>query len=294
VIAAYRSLDDAIEALEGPAATIARRVPVSGGCIANGTRVELSTGTRLFLKESSTLPSAMFPAEARGLSALRCADGPRVPTPLATSEDGARISFIVMEYVESGRPASGFHERFGRELAGLHTARTSGKCGFDSDNFIGSTAQPNHWTGGWVEFFSEHRLCHQQRLARDRGLIGDGLSAAIDSIRGRLASLLVEQAPLSLLHGDLWSGNYMCDSDGAPVLIDPAVYFGHREADLAMTELFGGFSRAFYRAYDEAFPLEPGYEERRDLYNLYHMLNHLNIFGGGYLGSVTSIVGRYR
>ena len=287
-----RSLDEAIERVAGAGVRITGRSSVSGGCIANGARLDLSNGSRLFVKQSTTLPEAMFGAEARGLAALRCEDGPRLPRPLAVGATD-REPFILMEWIDAGGPGPGFHERFGRELARMHRALAGDRFGFESDNFIGSTEQPNTWSDSWCGFFASHRIGFQARLARDRAKIDSRLSRSIDTIVNRMGSLLVEPDHPSLLHGDLWSGNYLCDDAGHPVLIDPAVYYGHPEADLAMTELFGGFPPAFYRAYRDETPLQPGYSERRDLYNLYHMLNHLNIFGGSYLGSVRSIVSRY-
>jgi fructosamine-3-kinase len=286
------SLEEAIERVAGRQVRVTGRSSVSGGCIANGARLDLSNGTRLFVKQSSTLPQAMFGAEARGLHAMQCEDGPRVPRPLAV---GAAVGepFILMEWIDPGRPGPGFHERFGRMLARMHHSLAGNRFGFESNNFIGSTEQPNTWSDGWCGFFASHRIGFQARLARDRGRIDSGLSRSIDSIVGKMGSLLIEPDYPALLHGDLWSGNYLCDESGTPVLIDPAVYYGHAEADLAMTELFGGFPAAFYRAYRDETPLQPGYPGRRDLYNLYHMLNHLNIFGGSYLGSVRSIVSRY-
>ena len=287
-----RSLDEAIERLAGPGVRVTGRSSVSGGCIANGARLDLSDGTHLFVKQSTTLPQAMFSAEARGLAALRCEGGPRVPQPLAVGAAG-REPFILMEWIDAGRPGPGFHERFGRMLARMHRSLTGDRFGFESDNYIGSTEQPNTWSDSWCEFFASHRIGFQARLARDRGKIDSHLSRSIDSIINRMDSLLVEPDHPALLHGDLWGGNYLCDGSDMPVLIDPAVYYGHPEADLAMTELFGGFTPAFYGAYRDESPLQSGYAGRRDLYNLYHMLNHLNIFGGSYLGSVRSIVSRY-
>jgi len=288
-----RSLDEAVEQVAGPGVQITGRSAVSGGCIANGARLQLSDGSRLFVKQSKTLPPLMFRAEALGLDAMRCEEGPRVPRPLAVSATG-REPFILMEWIDAGRPGPGFHDQFGRTLARMHRLRTGDRFGFDSDNFIGSTEQPNTPADNWCAFFASHRIGFQARLARDRAKIDLRLSGSLDSIINRMDSLLIEPRQPALLHGDLWGGNYLCDDAGTPVLIDPAVYYGHPEADLAMTELFGGFPPAFYRAYRDESPLQPGYAERRDLYNLYHMLNHLNIFGGSYLGSVRSIVSRYR
>lgn len=286
------TVEEAIRRLAGKPATIVSRSPVSGGCIANGLRLETSTGRRYFCKQSATLPPAMFTAEARGLLALRCDGGPRVPQPVAVFT-GGRESFILMEWVEAGRASGGFQRRFGGKLARMHRTLAGDRFGFEADNFIGSTPQPNPWSDSWLAFFAEQRLGFQTRRAVDAGRLDARTARAVESIMGRVGDLLVEPPRPSLLHGDLWGGNFLCDSTVEPVLIDPAVYYGHPEADLAMTELFGGFGADFYGGYREVSPLQPGYRDRRDLYNLYHMLNHLNIFGHGYLAGVQSIVGRY-
>lgn len=297
------TVEQAIRRIAGSDATVSGRSPVAGGCISNGECLTLTNGDQVFAKRSSRLPATMFPAEAAGLEALACDEGPRVPRPLAVwpgegsgsgrAPRGGGESFIIMEWIDTGRPRAGFHAEFGRALAHLHRSRTNDRYGFDGDNFIGSTEQPNAWSESWLEFFAKQRIGFQVRLAHDRKRIDSGLVRSIEKILDRIADILPEPERASLLHGDLWGGNYLCDSEGRAVLIDPAVYYGHPEADLAMTELFGGFRREFYRAYERVNPLVPGYAERRDLYNLYHMLNHLNLFGGGYLGSVRSIVSRY-
>jgi protein-ribulosamine 3-kinase len=287
-----RTIDEAVQQLYGPKVRVVRQVGVAGGCIANGTRLELSDGHSLFAKQSETLPSQMFAAEALGLAAMRSDRGPRIPQPLAVSTT-PHSGFILMEWISSGRPDTGFYEKFGRKLARMHHSLVGDRFGFESDNYIGSTEQRNEWSENWCEFFASRRIGFQARLARDRGRTDAGLSRSIDSLINRIDTLLTEPEHPALLHGDLWGGNFLCDDSGEPVLIDPAVYYGHPEADLAMTELFGGFSPEFYRAYGDEKRLEPGYAERRDLYNLYHMLNHLNIFGGSYSGSVRSIVSHY-
>lgn len=287
------SVEEAIRAIYGDDTGIERRRPVGGGCINSTFLLELTNSSSLFLKENSVRFEHMFQAEALGLEALRKGGGPRVPAPLAWGENANR-QFILIEYIDQGARAGDFWERFGRELAELHRSNTSDRCGFDADNFIGSNPQRNGWTGGWIEFFAEKRLRFQLELAQTRGAGDRGrLCSGVERLIDRLPELLIEPGRPSLLHGDLWGGNYMIGQFGEPVLIDPAVYFGHREADLAMTELFGGFDPRFYAAYREAFPLEPGYPERRDLYNLYHLLNHFNLFGSSYEGSVRSIVSRY-
>jgi fructosamine-3-kinase len=272
--------------------SVERRNTVSGGCINRTSVLVLSNGSKLFLKENSGRYPGMFDAEARGLEALRSAAGPRAPAPYACYEDRS-AQFLLLEYITPGSRSGRFWESFGRAMARLHKTNTAAQYGFEEDNYIGSTPQENSWTSSWTEFFAEQRLRYQIRLARDKGLADDRMTKGVESIISRLESLLRTPEHPSLLHGDFWGGNFMVGSDGEAVIIDPAVYYGDREADLAMSELFGGFQPRFYSAYDEEFPLERDYKERKELYNLYHMLNHLNLFGRGYAGSVNSIVRRF-
>jgi fructosamine-3-kinase len=171
-------------------------------------------------------------------------------------------------------------------------SHTNTRFGFEHNNYIGSTEQPNPWTDDGHKFFAEHRLLFQARMALSRGLLGKSDLNEVESIVNKLPDLIPVQ-PASLLHGDLWSGNAMSDSTGAPAIIDPAAHYGLAESELAMTTLFGSFPAIFYRAYEEVRPLEPGYQARFSIYNLYHLLNHLNIFGRGYLGQVQAILRRY-
>lgn len=316
----------AVESLFGAGVRILRRSPVGGGCISRAALLSLSNGESLFLKESSGAQPGLFRAETLGLAALaghdpggearrqggepapfgslpvrsleewlapsRVGRGVRTPQPRFLQE-GPAHQFLLLERIEQGRRRGDFWEDFGRALAELHRTITCDRFGFTSDNYIGSTPQPNGWEEDWLGFFGERRLRFQARLAVRQGVAPASLAAEVDALVERLPSLLPRPERASLLHGDLWGGNFLVGSDGRAVLIDPAVFFGHREADLAMTELFGGFESSFYAAYRERWPLEPGYEERRELYNLYHLLNHLNLFGGSYLGSVRSILARY-
>jgi fructosamine-3-kinase len=213
-----------------------------------------------------------------------------VPAVLALRTDGGR-SFLLLEYISGAARVPGYWETFARELAGMHRAETGTKFGFETDNFIGSRKQINTPHDSWIPFFRDCRLQPQLEAAQkyfspeDRKKAGNLLS--------RLDRFLTEPDLPALLHGDLWSGNMITGNDGKGWLIDPAVYYGHPEADLAMTELFGGFPARFYEAYREAGKQEPGYKDRRDLYNLYHLLNHLNLFGGMYLHEVLRVVERY-
>ncbi len=218
-----------------------------------------------------------------------------MPRVIAVGDEKEGPPFLVLEAIDTGRRGEGFFETFGRRFAELHRKATGERFGFERDNYIGSTPQPNRWSDDWCEFWRRQRLGFQLDLARRRGLSDRTLDRLGDALLERLDELIGEPAePPTLLHGDLWggNGNYMVDEEGAPVLIDPAAYFGRREADLAMTRLFGGFDARFYAAYEEVWPLSPGAETRLDVYKLYHLLNHLNLFGGGYRSSSIDVLRR--
>ena len=270
---------------------------LGGGCIADAAVAAFGDGSRVFVKRAAGLPG-MFEAEADGLRTLAAAQAIRVPRVLAVSGEA-----LVLELIEPAPRRSGFAEDFGRRFAALHRHR--GKtCGFFLDNFIGATPQPNRpldaeWSAaaeddgsGWPAFFLERRLRFQARLAERHD--GGEMLRLLERAEWRIGDLLSAAVePPSLLHGDLWGGNCIVDERGEACLIDPAVYFGHREADLAMTRLFGGFDGAFYAAYDESLPLEPGHGDRLPIYQLYHVLNHFNLFGGGYHEQARRILQRY-
>lgn len=239
------------------------------------------------LAESGRLP--MLAAEAAGLEALARARAVRVPRTMAVAES-AGFAFLVLEWIDFGRASDGAEARLGELLARQHRS-TSDQFGWQRDNTIGSTPQPNAWAQDWLTFFRERRLRHQLELAREARHGGARLQRRGAQLLERLDELLEGHRPVpSLLHGDLWGGNWAADERGSPVLFDPAVYFGDREADIAMTRLFGGFGDRFYSAYESAWPLDPGARERTALYNLYHVLNHLNLFGGGYLRQAESMI----
>lgn len=262
---------------------------LGGGCI-NAAALLEDGGRRYFVKLNEAARYEMFAAEAAGLEELARAGAVRVPRPVCHGTTGDR-AFLVLEHLDLA-PASGeTQERLGRALAAQHRV-TRPRFGWERDNTIGSTPQPNRPREGWIEFWREQRLGVQLELAARNGY-GGVLIAKGERLSERLGALFGTYRPAaSLLHGDLWSGNVGATREGEPVIFDPAVYFGDREADLAMTELFGGFSPRFYGAYREAWPLEAGYELRRVLYNLYHVLNHLNLFGGGYLGQAERMLDR--
>jgi len=268
-------------------------VAVSGGSIANSCKLQLSSGRKFFLKQSRAGSTSSFASEALGLEELRKSGVVRIPEVVDKGPD-----FLLLEWIEIGKNSSDSSmEELGRHLAGLHSFHGE-KFGFVEDNFIGDSPQSNLTsTAGnenWTIFFAENRLHFQAELAEKKGYVTPEIRRLLEVLIEKIPDLLsgTEEKP-SLLHGDLWCGNYLIDVDGHPWLIDPAVYYGHREADLAMTSLFGGFTKTFYSAYESAFPLVPGYPEREPLYQLYHLMNHLNLFGTGYYGQVLSILKRY-
>jgi len=241
-----------------------------------------------FVKLNSADRLAMFEAEAAGLEEIANTGTIRVPRPLLTGSQEGR-SYIVMEYIPMGRGSGRAMSLAGEQLAALHHA-TAEAFGWHRDNTIGSTPQPNAWSNDWVAFWREHRLGFQLHLAVRNGaprmVVDKG-----ERLQADLEAFFTDYRPVpSLLHGDLWGGNQGVATTGEPVIFDPAVYYGDREADLAMTELFGGFGRDFHAAYDEAWPRDPGYAVRKTLYNLYHILNHFNLFGGGYLSQAQAMM----
>jgi fructosamine-3-kinase len=265
-----------------------RRPAASAG--AASTPPYLSDGTHSYfvkLNRAELLP--MFEAESAGLDELAETATLRVPRPLCTGVAHGQ-AYLAMEYIElGGRPSAGATHA-GHLLAAMHR-HTQNQFGWVRDNTIGSTPQPNARDSNWVRFWAERRLGFQLELAARNGY-GGALQRSGETLVDAVPALLAHAPAASLLHGDLWGGNIAFTRGGEAVIFDPAVYYGDREADLAMTELFGGFGEDFYAAYREAWPLDGGYATRRDLYNLYHVLNHLNLFGGGYLGQALDLMGR--
>ncbi len=268
--------------------------PVAGGDINIATRIELADGRRAFVKTNLAAPKGMFPSEARGLAWLAEADAMRTPTVYAVCGEEAtgQAAYVVLEWIEPGSPRRDFDERLGRCLANLH--RKGASCfGFDSNNFIGPLLQDNRGLPTWGEFYFTRRLEPQLRWAVTAGKLDSETSAHFDRLALRLDDLFADREPPARLHGDLWSGNLYVDARGEPCLVDPAVYGGHREMDLGMMRLFGGFSARVFDAYSEAYPLAPGYADRIQLVQLYPLLVHVNLFGGGYAASVRTAVRRY-
>ena len=286
-------MDGGLRAALGAAlgSPVAHARSLAGGDINQAYEIGLGDGRRLFAKANPRSPRGMFAAEARGLAWLAEAGALRVPRAVAVSEPEATSQFLVLELVESGRPARDFDERLGRGLAALHRFGAPG-FGLDHDNFIGRLPQSNAAAPSWLAFYRERRLEAQLRSAVDGGLASDRMRRGFDRLFGELDDLIGPPEPPARLHGDLWGGNLLCDATGAPCLIDPAVYGGHREVDLGMMRLFGGFGERVFAAYQEAWPLADGAGERVALYQLYPLMVHVNLFGGGYVSSVESALSR--
>jgi len=255
-----------------------KSTPVGGGSINEAYRLEGKCGERYFLKLNDAHHLSMFSAEAEGLNTIAATNTIRVPRPIAHGS-AAGQSYLVLEHLELN--SHGDAKMLGKQLASLHRC-VCNRFGFDQDNFIGTSPQPNSWMNNWIDFWREQRLGFQLRLAAENGY-GEALQQLGKKLMDALPAFFTSYTPQpSLLHGDLWSGNHAFLGDGTPTIFDPAAYYGDRESDLAMTELFGGYTADFYAAYRAAYPLDSGYATRKELYNLYHILNHANLFGGGY------------
>jgi fructosamine-3-kinase len=270
---------------------ITQSASVGGGCIADSRKIKTESGREFFLK-TGDLSTQMFHCEANGLKELSKAQSLRVPKVIAVADD-----FLLLEYISQGIHPNDFFEKFGQGLARLH--RFQGEhFGFFEDNYIGATPQLNipdsDEAQDWTVFYFNKRLLFQYKLAERNGFASPRLKNSFMKLESSIDSILKgSEEPPCLLHGDLWGGNYLCDESGEAVLIDPAVYYGHREADLAMTKLFGGFSAVFYESYHCEYPLPAGWEYRENIYKLYHVLNHLNLFGTGYLREAEQLLSFY-
>lgn len=260
---------------------------LSGGDINEVLRLSTSHGEFCVKRNSASLFPNMFEREASGLELLKSNSSFTVPNLITTGEEG-EASFIIVEFIDSGNKASGFWEDFGRKLAEMHQ-HTSTFFGLSEENYIGSLSQSNKQHPEWDSFYAEERLIPQLALARDNQLMDTATCKKAERLCARLSEYFPEE-PSALLHGDLWSGNYMVDAKGDPALIDPAVYYGHREMDLGMTLLFGGFDREMYASYNELYPLEKDWRERVELCQLYPVLVHVNLFGSSYARQAESII----
>ncbi|HYM35937.1 MAG TPA: fructosamine kinase family protein [Steroidobacteraceae bacterium] len=260
---------------------------IEGGCINQCYRYETKRGS-VFVKVAPHTALDMFQAEAASLMELQGAKAARVPQVLGAGVSG-EISLLALQWIDLQRSSAASDAKFGEQLAQQHR-NVKPLFGFKRNNFIGATPQINFWSRSWINFWREHRFEAQLNLAEQ-----NGANAAFTERAALLSTMMdgffATHTPIaSLLHGDLWGGNCAADAFGAPVIFDPAVYYGDRECDIAMTKLFGGFSRDFYAAYEDAWPLPDGWQQRIELYNVYHVLNHFNLFGGGYLAQAEAMI----
>lgn len=283
----WTEIDARISEKTGEKFHSSQRRSVGGGCINQGYALS-DRGRNFFVKLNQASFVAMFEAEAFGLEDILASNSILAPKPICWGVAGNNC-YLVLQWLELGGGKTQSWQEMGRKLARMHKFISNRGFGWRMNNTIGSTPQINDWTDDWVEFYAKHRLGYQFKLARRRG----GYFPQADELLAAIPELLAgHDVQPSLVHGDLWGGNASCTVDGEPVIFDPATYYGDREVDVAMTELFGGFPNAFYQGYNEVFPLDSGYDKRKVLYNLYHIVNHFNLFGGGYDSQANSMIGR--
>lgn len=265
---------------------------LSGGSINRAAQIEITDRGPCFLKWNRTADPEMFRKEVHGLELLAGAEsGLRIPEVILQGTTEEETGYLILEFIAEGRERPPAAQRFGEQLARLHSVRNE-QFGLDVDNFIGRLPQQNSWHTSWTDFFIQERIRPQLHMALDSGTLSGSVAKSFDRLFKKLPEIFPDEQA-SLLHGDLWGGNYFYDDNGDAVIFDPAVYYGHREIEIAFTHLFGGFSSAFYRAYEEVLPLEPDFEKRKDVYNLYPLLVHTNLFGGSYARQVEGIVRRF-
>jgi fructosamine-3-kinase len=281
----WTEIAQAISRETGQEFAIANTKSVSGGCINQGYQVS-SKNRAYFVKLNDASKVDMFAAEALGLQQMYATQTITVPQPICWGTS-ANSSYIVLKWLDLGGGSNQSWTAMGHQLAAMHRAGTNKNFGWSRNNTIGSTPQINTWMDNWADFFAEQRIGYQLKLAKRRGGSFPEVNRVVDAVRNKLADW---QPQASLVHGDLWSGNAAISSDGTPIILDPATYYGDRETDLAITELFGGFPPAFYNGYNEAWSLDSGYRQRKSIYNLYHILNHFNLFGGGYANQAKTII----
>lgn len=269
---------------------IKRVTPLSGGSINLSAKIDTSAGVFFMKANDAFRYPLMFENEAKGLSVLSEAAVFTIPEVIMTGEEEGQ-SFIILKFIESKLSKPGFWETFGVSLAKLHRFSAQ-RYGFTEDNYIGSLKQSNKEHNKWEDFFIEERIEKQLSIAMRSGNLLSEDADRFKRVYTKIDTLIPLESP-ALLHGDLWNGNFITGSEGEPCLIDPAVYYGHREMDLSMTRLFGGFDPVFYDSYHAEFPLTPGFEERSDIHNLYPLLVHVNLFGGDYIKQVRSILRRF-
>jgi protein-ribulosamine 3-kinase len=286
----FSEIQKTLQAFAGTNTSISSVSPVSGGDINRAFRLRTHSGSYFVKYNDASRYPGMFLAEAKGLELLRKPGLLRVPKVLGTSETG-QYSWLLLEFIEQGKSGTNFWEEFGASLAQLHRI-TDDHFGLDHNNYIGSLPQSNSQHKSWNDFFVEERLQKQLEMAQNKGLADRNLVQRFEKLYKAIPGIFPVEPP-SLIHGDLWSGNFMCNENGNACLIDPAVYFGFREMDIAMSRLFGGFASAFYESYNSVYPTAPDWQQRLEICNLYPLMVHVNLFGGSYLGSVKAIVERF-
>jgi protein-ribulosamine 3-kinase len=281
----YSSIFDAISHSTGTPFQVKGESSIGGGCINQTSKIKAVDGREFFVKQNDLSFLTFFQAEAKALLELSETGTIRVPKVITYGRTDSN-SFLVLEYIQEGSSSGSSQKALGRQLAELHQIKQP-YFGWTMDNCIGATPQPNPRSENWINFYRDSRLLHQFKLAKSKGKSFEHSERLLESIE----YLFEDYSPHpSLLHGDLWGGNASCDTSGTPFIFDPATYYGDRETDLAFTYMFGGFSSSFYQSYQETYPLDDGFGRRKILYNLYHELNHYNLFGGGYAGSAQSSI----
>jgi protein-ribulosamine 3-kinase len=274
----------------GSAVLISQLQSVGGGCINEAYAIQTNIGKYFIKYNSATAHPGMFAKEAAGLKIL--ADTNSIPVPeIIGNRETNEYAYLLLRYIENGTPDRNFWTGFGTKLAELHR-NTSGYFGLDHDNYIGSLEQSNKMHPDFFNFFISERIDPQLKMARNKGAFNQSDMRHFDSLFKLLPEIIPVEKP-ALIHGDLWSGNFMVSRDGSPCLVDPAVYYGHREADIAMTQLFGGFKPEFYHAYNQAWPMEKDWQKRMEIFNLYPLLVHVNLFGGSYARQVLQIIRQF-
>ena len=281
----WHKIEQHISEVTGNTVRFSHTKPVSGGCINQALQLTDSDNKHWFIKTNEPELIGMFEAEAAGLAVLKMSNSIKVPESICygiTQE----FSYLVLEHIPLKSQIK--QQKTGEQLAKMHQT-FSAKFGWCRNNYIGSTAQSNKYHDDWISFWKDERLLFQLNLAKEKGYAHRAYDEGLE-LAQKIALFFTDYQPKpSLLHGDLWGGNCAADINGDPVIYDPAIYFGDRETDIAMTELFGGFNSGFYAAYNNSYALDPGYKTRKNLYNLYHILNHYNLFGGSYALQATSI-----
>lgn len=283
-------IEKAISRYCGKDVKVQNHKAVGGGCINEAMKLQTTAGNFFIKLNDSEVYPGIFDAEKHGLELISATKAIAVPKIIASGQAAGK-AFLILEWIESGKRAHDFFKKFGRQLAVLHSFSNS-FFGLEKDNYIGSLLQFNKPTPSFEEFFITQRLEVQLKMAVDQGRLPASVHSSFEKLYKRLQEIIPPEKP-ALLHGDLWSGNYMTGKEGYACLLDPAVYYGHRESDLAMTLLFGGFDNDFYEAYHFQYPLEKDWRKRVDLFNLYPLLVHVNLFGGGYASQVMSIIRKF-